>query len=214
MKKNVVLIDYENVQNVDLRPLLDHEVLIKVFHNESQKFTSAFTHLALAFGKEKIELVKISGTGKNAADFHIAYFLGKLAKEPGGAAFHIISKDTGFKPLVNYVSKEEKVPCFQETAIADIPLLKPVAPAAVHRPVKDHYQAAIPRPVKDNYQLVVEFLSKKKVPKPKRKKALLHQILDFRKNRISESEAEEIIKKLIADKVIHCTGEAISYAKG
>lgn len=202
MKKNVILIDYENVQNVDLKLLLNQDVLIKVFHNESQKFTSAFTRLALEFGREKIELVKISGTGKNAADFHIAFFMGKLMHELGGATFHIISKDTGFKPLVNYLLKEEKVPCFRITNIAEIPFLKPAAAAAVLKPVKD------------NYQLVVEFLLKTKVPKPKSKKKLLNQIVDIFKKKIPKSEAEEIINKLIDNKVISCNGEAVSYAKG
>jgi len=58
MKKNVILIDYENVQKHNLRPLLEHDVLIKVFHGESQKFTSEFTGLALEFGKEKFELIE------------------------------------------------------------------------------------------------------------------------------------------------------------
>jgi len=55
----------------------------------------SFTRLALEFGKEKFELVGIKGQGKNAADFHIAYFIGKLSKEIPDSLFHIISRDTG-----------------------------------------------------------------------------------------------------------------------
>jgi hypothetical protein len=99
------------VQNLDLKPLLDHDVLIEVFHNENQKFSSSFTNLAIEFGKGRMELIQISGSGKNAADFHIAYFLGKFAREIENPAFHVISKDTGFKPLVNYVNTHDKIDC-------------------------------------------------------------------------------------------------------
>jgi hypothetical protein len=81
MKKNIILIDYENVQKHDLRPLLVHDVLIKVFYNKNQKASFDFLKLAMEFGKEKFEAIQIEGQGKNAADFHIAYFIGKISKE-------------------------------------------------------------------------------------------------------------------------------------
>jgi hypothetical protein len=125
MKKTIVLIDYENVQKHDLRPLLEHDVLIKVFHGENQKFTSDFMRLALDFGKGKFELIQIKGQGKNAADFHIAYFIGKLAKEIPEASFHIISKDTGFKVLADFLNQKQGIFCRVESSIAEMPLLEP-----------------------------------------------------------------------------------------
>jgi hypothetical protein len=49
----------------------------------------------------QIEWIQINGNGKNALDFHIAFELGRLAQKEAKSFFHIISKDTGYDPLVN-----------------------------------------------------------------------------------------------------------------
>ncbi|MBN1578867.1 MAG: hypothetical protein JW913_20065 [Chitinispirillaceae bacterium] len=195
MKKNVILIDYENVQNVDLKPLLDHDVLIKVFHNESQKFSSTFTRTAMEFGRERMELIQISGSGKNAADFHIAYVLGRLAREIDAPFFHIISKDNGFKPLVNYMKNHEKIECRQEADITHVMLPKNIAGGSG----------------KDYYKEVIDYLSSRKSPKPKKMKTLRNQIVSICHKKISGEQADEIIQRLIDEKVIVRKNDSISY---
>ena len=50
------------------------------------------------------ELVRLTEPGKNALDFHIAYYLGQLALKEPDAFFHIVSKDTGFDPLIQHLN--------------------------------------------------------------------------------------------------------------
>lgn len=195
MKKNIILIDYENVQKFNLLPLLNHDVMIKVFHNENQKFSSEFTNAAINFGKEKIELVKIKGQGKNALDFHIAYYIGKLSNEQKDVFFHIISKDTGFQPLVDYLKKEEKILCLLEKDISDIPILKPV----------EKLQK------KNLYDATIAAIKTRKSPKAKRKTTLRNQIISIWKKEINESDAESIINEMIKKKFILCENEKITY---
>jgi hypothetical protein len=196
MKKNIILIDYENIQNVDLKPLITQDVIIYIFHGKDQKFTGPLLKIALEFGKDKFIPVEICGNGKNAADFHIAYFMGKLSKEIENPFFHIISKDTGFNPLVHYIKDIDKVFCLQEAAISDIPLLKFILPEKNSNP---------------HYQMVVDFLSTRKAGKPKMKNTLRNQIISICKKEINESDADKIIQKLIADKLIYCKEEYVSY---
>jgi hypothetical protein len=40
----------------------------------------------------RAEYIEISGRGPNALDFHIAYYIGRLAAEEPSAYFHIISR--------------------------------------------------------------------------------------------------------------------------
>ena len=47
--------------------------------------------------------VKISGTGPNALDFHIAFYIGQFAEKDPGANFYIVSQDAGFDPLLNHL---------------------------------------------------------------------------------------------------------------
>lgn len=67
--------------------------------------------------------IKISGNGPNALDFHIAYYIGELASKDPKACFHIISKDTGFDPLVSHL-KTRNIKVQRERDLAEIPVLK------------------------------------------------------------------------------------------
>jgi hypothetical protein len=215
----IILIDYENVQKHDLRPLLEHDVLIKVFHNENQKFTSDFLNLALQFSKEKFELIKIKGQGKNAADFHIAYFIGKLSKELPDAVFHIISKDTGFKVLADFLTHLQGVPCMVETSISEIGSLRQMIPVAKPPtqvakrvfPIAKAAPPAVAKPGEDWYAFVMRKLIHSKVQKPKKKKTLQNQIISICKRKIDENDAEAIIQRLVENKIIECKNEAVFY---
>jgi len=48
------------------------------------------------------QYIKMTGTGKSALDFHIAYYIGELAVRNPNAHFHVISRDTGFDPLLTH----------------------------------------------------------------------------------------------------------------
>jgi hypothetical protein len=45
----------------------------------------------------------MNGSGKNALDFHIAYYVGKYAEIDPKGTFRIISKDKGFDPLIEHL---------------------------------------------------------------------------------------------------------------
>jgi hypothetical protein len=195
MKTTIILIDYENVQSIDLKPLQHHDVQIKVFHGATQKFSSDFLHLALDFGKTKFEIVQISGAGKNALDFHIAYYIGKLSKEIENPEFYVISKDTGFKPLIEYIKTHEKLPCFLKGSLSELPLGKPAA--VVH--------------TVDRLQLVTDALKKNSSQRPKRRKTLRNQIIQLCKKEIGESEADALIQNLVKEQIIEISGESIAY---
>lgn len=54
------------------------------------------------------ELVQTSGNGKNAADFHMAFYLRQLASKDPDAYFHVISWDTGFAPLIAHLTEKHQ----------------------------------------------------------------------------------------------------------
>src|SRR5690606_40973713 len=47
--------------------------------------------------------VRISGSGRNALDFHIAFHIGLIAAAERDVFFHVISKDSGFDPLITHL---------------------------------------------------------------------------------------------------------------
>lgn len=129
MKTNYVLIDYENVQPKNLAMILDggseldFQVLVFVGANQS-KIPIELAKPMQRLG-DKAEYVTISGSGKNALDFHIAYYLGKLAERDANGYFHVISKDTGFDQLIKHLTSK-KLHAARHADIALIPLLSSV----------------------------------------------------------------------------------------
>ena len=123
MRINHVLIDLENVQPEHLTGLDAEHFRVIVFVGANQ--TKVGFDLAAAMQKlgTRARYVKIAGNGSNALDFHIAFYIGQLASAEATAYFHIISKDTGFDPLIQHL-KTQKIGVVRSTAIADIPLLK------------------------------------------------------------------------------------------
>jgi hypothetical protein len=104
---NYVLIDFENVQPKNLEILKRHPFNILVFVGENQVRIPIETASALQeFGKEA-RYIKISGNGPNALDFHIACYLGQLSTDDKDGYYHIVSKDTGFDPLVKHLRSKK-----------------------------------------------------------------------------------------------------------
>ena len=103
MPVNYVLIDFENVQPKNLEILSKHPFNVYVFVGASQaKITYEFAVAMQQLG-ENAKYVKIGGNGKNALDFHLAFYVGELATKDPEAYFHVISRDTGFDPLIKHL---------------------------------------------------------------------------------------------------------------
>lgn len=123
MPVNYVLIDFENVQPKNLEVLSSHPFIVYVFVGASQsKITYEFAAAMQQLG-ENAKYVKIGGNGKNALDFHLAFYVGELSSKKPDAYFHIISKDTGFDPLIKHL-KARKIRIQREKDLAEIPLLR------------------------------------------------------------------------------------------
>jgi len=130
MRPNYVLIDYENVQPDSLGLLDREEFRIRLFIGANQASLKRNVAIAMQkLGPAKAEYVEISGNGPNALDFHIAYYIGCLSAMDKDAFFHIISKDTGFDPLIAHL-KSRKVFCQRSVRIEDIPLLRTLSAAS------------------------------------------------------------------------------------
>ncbi len=122
MDKHIVLIDFENVQphSLELFAREDFRVIVFVGANQSKL---PFDTVA-AVQQLDAEYIQISGNGYNALDFHIAYYIGALAKDQPSARFTIISKDAGFDPLIAHL-KAKKIRVSRFCGVRDMPQFKP-----------------------------------------------------------------------------------------
>jgi hypothetical protein len=68
---------------------------------------------------DRAQYIKISGNGRNALDFHIAFYVGQLAMAERSARFYIVSKDQGFDPLIEHL----KAKGIAAARVADLSLI-------------------------------------------------------------------------------------------
>ncbi|MBX3702350.1 MAG: hypothetical protein KF822_01080, partial [Steroidobacteraceae bacterium] len=67
------------------------------------RWNSALVLQAQALGLS-IEWIRIEGNGPNALDFHIASYLGESLARTPQAEFLVVSRDTGFDPLLRHLN--------------------------------------------------------------------------------------------------------------
>lgn len=123
MRPNIVLIDSENVKPDSLEKLKHEDFQVVVFLGANQKRIDSAIAVAIHSLGANGSYVQICDKGRNALDFHIAYYIGKLAAENPNACFHIISKDKGFDPLIKHLG-EQKIICSRSSSISEISRLK------------------------------------------------------------------------------------------
>jgi hypothetical protein len=102
----VLLVDFENIQDLDyLKKLRNTDFEVRVFLGPHQsKLPSSLVRQAQPFGA-RLQWIQMEGNGKNALDFHIAYTIGLLSTESKKRQIFVLSKDTGFDPLLTYLGK-------------------------------------------------------------------------------------------------------------
>jgi len=149
------LIDFENVQPKALGRLKPGASRVMVFLGEQQKKLEVELVKALQPFGQNATYVQIHGHGPDAVDFHIAFYIGRLSAAHPGATFHIVSKDTGFDPLVKHLNAQG-IACKRvaeipgSTATTPTPAgakpATPKPPAAVVVTVPPEPKAAAPTP--------------------------------------------------------------------
>jgi hypothetical protein len=138
------------------------------------------------------EYIQINGNGNNAVDFHIAYYVGRLAATAPGAHFHVISKDTGFDPLLKHL-KERGIPCQRLTSLAAVASGRNRASSG------------------DRVEAIAENLAKRKSAKPRTAKALRTTIQALFLNELKEQEVDGLIEQLIARRFISISDGKVRY---
>ena len=122
---NFILIDYENVQPTDLDLVPETGWHVKVFLGPAQVAKPSLLNAAQRLGKN-CGYIHVLRPGRDALDFYIAYYLGVLSRTE--AEFYIISKDTGFDPLLEQLQSGNVI-AQRYPAISLIPHLTPKAAA-------------------------------------------------------------------------------------
>lgn len=194
MASEYILIDYENVQPKNLELLEKHSFRVLVFMGANQTRVSREFLKSILLIKEKAEVIEVSGTGRNALDFHIAFYLGELAAKDSEAQFHVISRDTGFDPLITHLNARG-IRIRRETDLAEIPSLRLTDPTS-----KDEKIAAI-----------VKNLAGRGQSRPRKTKTLANTINSLFVKKLEPSELDALIAEMQGRGLLVINEGAVSY---
>jgi hypothetical protein len=195
VRTNHVLIDFESVQPDSLGALEQEHFKVHIFVGANQTKLPFGVAAAIQRMGSRANYVKISGNGPNALDFHIAFYIGQLAAEDSSAYFHIISKDTGFDPLIQHL-KIRNIFAGRVKTVADIPLVK----------------VANSKSPKDRLTAVVERLRQMKGSRPRTLKALRSTIANLFQRQLSDTDIDSLVEALSAHKMAVHAANKVSYS--
>jgi len=189
--RKTIYVDFENVPNVEIREMSDTRILI--FIGQSQKRLSTNIVKAIQPLGKNVEWIQINGSGKNALDFHIAYYLAMHKAQPD-TEHYIISKDAGFDPLIVHANglgqKVRRVVSF-----ADV-----------------FEKIGLGKELEGKYKKVKEILMKQqKTRRPKSRKTLSSFIETTFQKKISTAETNKLIENLFRDGLLEEKSKRISY---
>ena len=194
MSTNYVFIDFENVQPKNLEILANHPFQVFVFVGANQSKVPLNLAVAMQNLGVNAKYIQISGSGKNALDFHIAYYIGQLSEQDPEGYFHIISKDIGFDPLIKHL-KSKKIRVQREKDLAEIPVLRMSSATSI-----DEKIAAI-----------VKNLAGRGQSRPRKTKTLANTINSLFAKKLEENELMGLIKELQKRKYIVVNEGNVSY---
>lgn len=194
MPTNYVLIDFENVQPKNLALLSEHQFKVLVFVGASQAKIPFDLAAALQQLGENARYIKISGNGKNALDFHLAFYIGELVAIEPDAYFHIISKDSGFDPLIRHL-KERRIRVQREKDLAEIPVLQ-ISTATSNN---------------EKISAIVKNLAGRGPSRPRKVKTLANTINSLFTKKLTEEELMALIGELQKQQFISVNNGNVSY---
>jgi len=114
-----ILVDFENIQPANLDKLRDRGFTLRIFLGAVQERIPLKIVNSLQVFGTSLEYIQTCGSGPNALDFYIAYFLGRQSLETPGAQFYVVSRDTGFDPLLRHM-RAQGVYCRRVTSAEEI----------------------------------------------------------------------------------------------
>lgn len=227
----VLLIDFENVQGVNLSQIEKMDCKVAVFTGSLQsKVPIDLVTSAQRLGG-RLEWVRIDGTGPNALDFHIAYVLGLMISENPGDEYYILSRDRGFDPLIRHILKG-KTFCKRIASVSEIGPVKKakeVREAREPRPPRESREAREPRESKetrepraesgrktreadDHYTKVLANLKKiDKSRRPRNRKTLKQHIKSMVGKPVSDEKLDRIIDQLFGSRMISEENGKLTY---
>jgi hypothetical protein len=194
VSETVILIDHENIAAFDPDAIPDDATVLLFLGAGQGSFKKDWVSKALRL-PGRIKPVDIEGTGKNALDFHIAFYLGELLAKSRKASCVILSKDKGFAPLVKHLTARG----FDVRQVDTL--------ASLSQPTG---KVASPE---DVYLHVVKSLRKQEArARPASRTKLEKHVANMLKGKKADQDADKMVRRLEKDGFVRESGKELIYS--
>jgi len=196
-RPRLLLVDFENVQQVELAGLDDSYRVIIFVGADQKSVPFDLVTRAQQLGS-RVEWQKITGNGSNALDFFIAFQLGRVYDKAPRPECVVLSRDKGFDPLIRHLNASG-MKCRRISSLGEL-----------HHKVA----AAVPTPTPEDPKLrrVVEVLGKlEKRGRPRKRKTLSQCISAMFQKKINRQEVDRLIGAMLDNGLISEAHNAITY---
>ena len=206
-KPNYVLIDFENTQSIEADRLSGLPVKIVIFVGQNQKSLPVELVRRLLEYQGMVEIYESAGIGKNALDFQLAFYAGRVFERDPEAIVHIVSKDKGFDPLVAHIRSQGR-PCFRVDTFGALRILQTSEEKDPSE--KDDFAAFT---LKQRVDFAISRITKMQAnSRPRKLKTLKSAIHSQFMKRFSDDEIQLIINQFVKNQQITVgTAESITY---
>jgi len=143
----------------------------------------------------RAEYIRVPAPGRNALDFHIAFHLGQLALREPDAFFHVISRDTGFDPLIAHLKTLKLFAC-RSSDITEMPIVK----------------AGLSQPTAERAAAVVRNLKQRGAALPRSVASLTNSIGALFQKQLSDDELSRLFGHLQSTGIVSVQGTKVSYS--
>ena len=197
MRTNYVLIDLENVVPDRLDLLNQDWIKVLLFVGKNQaKLRFSLVKGVQCLG-ERAQYVEMSGTGHNALDFHIAFYVGRISATDKDAYFHIVSDDRGFDPLIDHL-KQKGIFADRVAGLEEIPALKQAK--------------AVFKSTAERIAFAKERLLTAKATRPRARKTLTSHVSAMFLKAISDEDVAAVVDGLFKNGTVSEKGKRIAYS--
>lgn len=216
--KNIYFIDFENVQSFSYESLDKDRDMVVIFVGHAQsKISFDVVNRTQRLG-DSVRWIKMAGSGRNALDFHIAYYLGffnSAQEELGGDhKVYIVSNDGDYDVLIKHIQESgfscERIGVRKEVKCEEQVSIK----GAVEPAKKDSHVDSIVKfksSVEVFDHLVSTLRKQEKLKRPRTAGTLKNHVVAHYQKKTEGLLVDKVLDLLVANKKILVKDGRISY---
>ena len=194
-----VFVDFENVPRIDLSSIGTRSVCFTLLLGARQTKLDVALVEKLVKHAASVQLIRLDSSGRNALDFALAYYVGRATMSDPTGHFHIVSKDTGYDPLIKHLQRHN-IHARRHTDCSTLPFVSVSKSAPVPKSASVPVPAPVPKPAvalpEELFSRALEHLRRQITDRPKRRRTLISHLRAHLGKTTTEADVLALIAQL------------------